>query len=187
MATSPSNIKTSHSKAVDAEKNVSELELLVETEKYRIEELEEQISLLEKNCENFKAEASSNGKRVSELEAELEVVRLRASSLEVALQASNEKEKELNELLNVASEENKNIKDATKALNEKLEILLNVMRDELNIPLHKFESVENDLKAIGIRENELLDKLKLAEEKLEQQSQLLEEAHARCTELELSH
>ncbi|KAG8387095.1 hypothetical protein BUALT_Bualt03G0217700 [Buddleja alternifolia] len=180
-------VRTTDSKAVDAEKKVSELELLVETEKYRIKELEEQISLLEKNCENFKAEASSNGKRVSDLEAELEVVQLRASSLEVALQASKEKEKELNELLNLASEENKKIKDATKASNEKMEILLKVLWDELNIPLHKWESTENDLKATGIRENELLDKLKLAEEKLEQQSQLLEEAHARCTELELSH
>ncbi|KAG8387094.1 hypothetical protein BUALT_Bualt03G0217600 [Buddleja alternifolia] len=105
-------------------------------------EVEEKKQLGIKAVDAEKKVTSSNGKRVSELEAELEVVQLRASSLEVALQASKEKEKELNELLNVASEENKNLKDATKASNKNLEILLKVLRDELNILLHKWESTE---------------------------------------------
>ncbi|KAG8387105.1 hypothetical protein BUALT_Bualt03G0218700 [Buddleja alternifolia] len=137
--------QTSDLKVVDAGKKVSELELLLETEKYRIKELEEQISLLENNCENVEAEASKSGKKVSKLEAELE----------------NEKQSEA-------------------------ENLLNILRDELNISQQKLESIKNDLKATGIREDELLNTLKLAEEKLEQQSQLLEKANARSTELESS-
>ncbi|KAK4386286.1 hypothetical protein Sango_2499200 [Sesamum angolense] len=51
----------------------------------------------------------------------------------------------------------------------------------------RLESIENDLKSAGMKESEVIEKLKLAEEQLEHQSKVLEKAIARNAELESSH
>ncbi|KAJ6426126.1 hypothetical protein OIU84_026667 [Salix udensis] len=48
----------------------------------------------------------------------------------------------------------------------------------------RLESIENDLKAAGLKESDIMVKLKSAEEQLEQQEKLLEEATTRRSELE---
>ncbi|XP_022862561.1 LOW QUALITY PROTEIN: myosin-9-like [Olea europaea var. sylvestris] len=183
-------VQTSHVKATEADKKVSELELLLETEKYRIKELEEQISTLEKKCGDVEEESLKSIEKVSELEGQLEASQLKTSSLEVALQAATGKEKELTEHLHMIAEENRNLKDASKTSNEKLseaENLVDILRNELSISQQKLESIENDVKAAGMRENEVIEKLKSAEEQLEEQRRVLEKATTRSTELESLH
>ncbi|CAI9782296.1 unnamed protein product [Fraxinus pennsylvanica] len=81
-------MQISHVKAVEAGKKVSELQLLVETEKYRIKELEEQ-------CGTAEAESLKNTLKVSELEGQLEDVRVKTSSLESAEEQLQEQGKVL--------------------------------------------------------------------------------------------
>ncbi|XP_060190875.1 uncharacterized protein LOC132620199 [Lycium barbarum] len=160
----------SHSKVEETSKKVSDLELLLETEKCRIQELEEQISTLEKKCVAAEAESKKHSDRVSELEAE-----------------TKEKEKELSQRLNSVTEEKSNIEDVYRNSIEKLaetENLLEVLRNELNATQQKLESIENNLNAAGLRESEVMEKLKSAEEQLEQQGNVLEQATARSIELE---
>ncbi|KAK0584572.1 hypothetical protein LWI29_015388 [Acer saccharum] len=182
--------QTSHSKVEEAGKKVNELELLLETEKYRIQELEEQVSTLEKKCVDAEVESKKNHGKISELASELEAFQARASSLEVALQMAGEKEKELTESLKIATDEKKKLEDTSNGYCEKLaesETVLEVLRNELNLTLKKLESIENDLKAAGLRESEVMEKLKYAEEELKQQGSVLEQATARNSELESSH
>ncbi|XP_057787008.1 uncharacterized protein LOC131004354 [Salvia miltiorrhiza] len=62
-----------------------------------------------------------------------------------------------------------------------------MLKEELSISQQKLESIENDLKATESKEAEVIEKLKLAEEQLEQQSKVLETVTARSAELETSH
>ncbi|KAH7533609.1 hypothetical protein FEM48_Zijuj04G0149900 [Ziziphus jujuba var. spinosa] len=183
-------IQISHSKVEGAGKKVSELELLLEAEKYRIQELEEQISTLEKKYSDAEADSKKQSDEASELASELEALQARASSLEIALQVANNKETELTESLNIAIDEKKRLEDALNSSSEKLaeaENLLEVLRNELSLTQEKLESIENDLKGSGVRENEVIEKLKIAEEQLEHQGRLIEESTARRSELELLH
>jgi len=144
-------IQVSHSKMEDAGKKVSELELFLETEKYRIHELEDQISTLEKKC----GDAETDSKKYSDKVSELEAFQARASSLEVVLQMANEKERELTESLNIATDEKGRLEDASISSGKMLaeaENLLEVSRSELNLMQQKLASIENELKAAGMRE-----------------------------------
>lgn len=183
-------MQISHSKAEDASKKVSELELLLETEKYRIQELEEQISALEKKCEDAEAESNQYCNKVSELEEELKAFQSKALGFETALQSATEKEKELSECLNVTTEDKRTLEDAYRNSTERLaesENLLEVLRNELNVTQQRLESIECDLTAAGLREGEVMEKLKSAEEQLEKQGKVLEQATARSLELESLH
>jgi chromosome segregation ATPase len=138
------------------------------------------------------AEADSNkySGRISELASEIEAYQAKSSSLEVALQIAGEKEKELTELLNLFTNEKKTLEEASSSSNEKLteaENLIGVLRNELVVMQERFESIENDLKAAGLKEGDIMVKLKSAEEQLEQQEKLLEEATTRRSELESLH
>ncbi|KAL4340639.1 hypothetical protein GQ457_08G015320 [Hibiscus cannabinus] len=182
--------QTSHSKLEGADKKVSELELLLEADKYRIQELEEQISKLEKRCGDAEGESTRYSVKVSELASELEAFQARTSSLEIALQMANEKENELTECLNLATDEKKKLEETSQSSSEKLaeaENLIEILRSDLNLTQQKFESIENDLKAVGLRESDVMEKLKSAEEQLERQVRILEEAKARNSELESVH
>lgn len=61
------------------------------------------------------------------------------------------------------------------------------MRNELNLTQQKLESIEADLKAAGMRESEVMEKLKSAEEQLEHQGKVLNEATLKHSELETLH
>ncbi|KAL5977493.1 hypothetical protein ACLOJK_021840 [Asimina triloba] len=183
-------IQTSHSKAVGAEKQASELELLLEAANYRIRELEEQVSISDAKCRDVDAESKKQSDRVSELMAELEAFQVKSSSLEIAVQAANEKESQLLESLNVITEERKRFEDASNRSGEKLsevENLLEVLKSELKVAHDKLAAIEQDLTASCIRENDMMEKLKSAEEKLEEQGKVIEQATARTAGLELLH
>ncbi|KAF5748867.1 myosin-9-like [Tripterygium wilfordii] len=180
----------SHSKVEYAGKKVNELELLLEAEKYRIQELEEQIISLEKERADAEADSKKYSDRVVELGSELEAFQAKGSSLEVALQIANEKESELTGLLNVATDEKKRFEEALNSSNEKLreaENLLEVLQNDLTMTQENLKNIENDLNAAGFRENEVLEKLKLAEEQLEEQGRVIEQATTRNLELESVH
>jgi chromosome segregation ATPase len=103
---------------------------------------------------------------------------------------AGEKETELTELLNLVTDEKKRLEEASSSSNEKLseaENLVGVLRNELIVMQEKLESIENDLKAAGLKESDIMVKLKSAEEQLEQQEKLLEEATSRKSELESLH
>ncbi|KAJ6741553.1 EARLY ENDOSOME ANTIGEN [Salix viminalis] len=103
---------------------------------------------------------------------------------------AGEKEKELTELLNLVTDEKKRLEEASSSSNEKLteaENLVGVLRNELTVMQEKLESIENDLKAAGLKESDMMAKLNSAEKQLEQQEKLLEEATTRKVELESLH
>ncbi|XWS36804.1 hypothetical protein CRYUN_Cryun20dG0117200 [Craigia yunnanensis] len=182
--------RTSHSKLEGAEKKVNELDLLLEAEKYRIQELEEEISKLEKKCGEAEAESTRYSDKVSELASELEAFQARTLSLEIAVQMANEKEKELTECLNLATEEKKKLEETSQFSSEKLaeaENLVEILRSDLNLTQQKLQSIENDLKAACLKESEVMEKLKSAEEQLEQHVRVLEQSSARNSELESLH
>lgn len=183
-------IQMSHSKVDDAGKKVGELELLLAAEKYRIQELEDNISTLEKKCGDAEAESNKFSDKVSELAAELEAFQAKSSSLEVALQTANENEKELTESLSITKDEKKRLEEELISSIEKraeAENLQDVLRNELSLAQEKLESIENDLKAAGMKDSEIMEKLKSAEEQLEQQGKVLDQATARNSELESLH
>ncbi|KAI3893222.1 hypothetical protein MKW92_043077 [Papaver armeniacum] len=181
-------MQVSHSKAGDAIKRVGELEILLDAEKYRIQELEDQIKTLDTKCIEKEAESKTLMEKISELSEELEIFQTKSRSLELALQTANEKERELTECLNVIKEERKTLEDSSNSSSKKLsetENLLELLQDELKLAHEKLESVENDLKTSGIKECEIVDKLKSTETQLEEQSRVLEQTTTRNSELEL--
>ncbi|XP_058097152.1 uncharacterized protein LOC131242486 [Magnolia sinica] len=183
-------MKISHSKAEDAGKKVGELELLLEAANYRTRELEEQVSISEAKCRDEEAESKKHSDKVAELTAELEAFQVKSSSLEIALRAANEKESQLLESLNAITEERKRFEDVSNSSSEKLsEVnnLLEIMQNELKVAHDKLEAIEEDLNASRTQESEILEKLKSAEEQLEQRGKLIEQATARTSELELLH
>ncbi|CAK9151471.1 unnamed protein product [Ilex paraguariensis] len=103
---------------------------------------------------------------------------------------ANAKEKELAECLNVKTDEKKTIEDALVNSTGKLaeaENLLEVLRNELNLTQRRLEGIESDLKAAGLKESEVMEKLKYAEEQLERQGGVLEQTTAKHAELESLH
>lgn len=151
-------MEISHSKAEEASKRASELELLLETEKYRIQELEEQISALEKKCKDSAAESNQYCNKASELEEELKAFQSKVLSYETALESATEKEKELSECLNVTTEDKRTLEDAYRNSTERLaetENLLGVLRNELNITQQKISETD-DRAAEIMSENEML-------------------------------
>ncbi|KAJ6700274.1 EARLY ENDOSOME ANTIGEN [Salix purpurea] len=182
--------QTSHSKLEDAGKKAREFALLLEAEKYRVKELEEQNSASERKCVDAEADSRKYSDKISELASEIEVCLAKSSSLEVSLQMVLATEKELTESLNLVTDEKKRLEEALSSSKEKLteaENLVGVLRNELTVMQEKLESIENDLKAAGLKESDIMAKLKSAEEQLEQQEKLLEEATTRKSELESLH
>ncbi|CAH9104587.1 unnamed protein product [Cuscuta europaea] len=180
----------SHSKVEETGKKVSELELLLETEKYRFKELEEQIVTLEKKCEDAETNSNQYRHRVSELEEDLKAFQSKSSSFETALESAAVQEKKLTECLNVTTEDKRNLEEAFRNSTEKLvlsENLLQVLRTELNATQQRLESIENDLNVALLREGEVMEKLKSAEEQLEKHGKSLEEATMRSLEFESQH
>ncbi|KAF8412706.1 hypothetical protein HHK36_000674 [Tetracentron sinense] len=183
-------VQLSHSKVDGAGKKVGELELLLETSNYRIQELEDQISTLEKKCGDAEAESKQFSNKASELGTELEMFVTKASGLEVSLQEANKKERELTECLNVITEEKKKYEVESSISAEKLseaENMLEVLQTELKLACEKLESIEGDLKASGMRESEIIEKLKSVEEQLEHKVRVIEQTTTRNSELELLH
>ena len=112
------------------------MELLLEAEKSRIQELEEQISMLEKKCGDAEAESKEHFNKISEVKLELEAFQSKASNLEVVLQTANEKERALTGCLNETTDEKKNLEDAVRNSSEKLaetETLLEALRNQLDL------------------------------------------------------
>ncbi|KAK1393430.1 hypothetical protein POM88_012486 [Heracleum sosnowskyi] len=183
-------IQSSHSKVEDAEKKVNQLELLLETEKYKIQELEGQISTLENKCMEAEETSKNHFNKASELETEIEALQSTLSSLDAVLQLATEKENELTESLKITTEEKLKLGDALKNSTEKLvenENVLDILRNELNLTQGRLESIECDLKASGMRETEVMEKLKFAEEQIEKHGSALEQATTRSLELESLH
>ncbi|KAJ8641954.1 hypothetical protein MRB53_018648 [Persea americana] len=181
----------SQSKEDNLEKVVGKMELLLESSNHmlRQRELEEQISILEKRCGDVEAELKHYSDRVAELTVELETLQVNLPSLEIALEAASEREQELMASLNIASEECKKYEDAAKSSNEKLlktENLMEVLRNELKLAQSKLESIEDFMVSIT-SESEVMEKLKSAEQQLEKQRRMIEQATARNSELELLH
>ncbi|KAK6918034.1 hypothetical protein RJ641_016456 [Dillenia turbinata] len=183
-------MKITHSKVEDFSKREQELELLLETEKFRIQELEAQISTLQQKCMHAEEESDMYSAKASELAAELQASLSKASNLEASLQLVNEKERELTDSLNTLTEEKKGLEEASNNSNKKLaevENTLEVLRNELSFTQGKLESIEKDLVASGIQESKIMEKLKSAEEQLQQQERVLEQATSRNMELESLH
>ncbi|KAG9460053.1 hypothetical protein H6P81_004561 [Aristolochia fimbriata] len=183
-------IQLSNTKVEDSGKKVSELEMLLQTANYRIQDLEDQVKVSETKYDNIVAELRNNSEKLSEVGAELEAFQAKVSSLEIALKASQEKGQELIETVNVLEEEKRKYEDAAKNANEKLsesETLLQVLQNELKETNDKLVCIEKDLEASGVRETEVTEKLKSAEEQLEQHVKVIEEVTARKSELELLH
>eukprot|EP00268_Persea_americana_P026223 TRINITY_DN2560_c0_g1_i3.p1 TRINITY_DN2560_c0_g1~~TRINITY_DN2560_c0_g1_i3.p1 ORF type:complete len:390 (+),score=94.52 TRINITY_DN2560_c0_g1_i3:2279-3448(+) len=181
----------SQSKEDNLEKVVGKMELLLESSNHmlRQRELEEQISISEKRCRDVEAELKHYSDRVAELTVELETLQVNLPSLEIALEAASEREQELMASLNIASEECKKYEDAAKSSNEKLlktENLMEVLRNELKLAQSKLESIEDFMVSIT-SESEVMEKLKSAEQQLEKQRRMIEQATARNSELELLH
>ncbi|KAK9156265.1 hypothetical protein Sjap_003745 [Stephania japonica] len=171
--------QTSHSKLEDAGRKVSEVELLHETANYRIKELEEQISALETKGLDKEEQSRQVSDKVSELVSQLEIFQQKVSSFEKALQEANEKERELTESLRVVTEEKKILEDAANNSSAKLsesQNLLDVLQNELKSTRENLEIIERDLKASGVRESGILEKLKAAEEQLVQRGREIEQA-----------
>lgn len=76
----------------------------------------------------------------------------------------------LTESLKITTEEKiileDELKNSTKKLGE-TENILDILQNELNITPETLESIECDLKASGMRETEVMEKLKFAEEQIE--------------------
>ncbi|XP_038985675.1 myosin-9-like isoform X3 [Phoenix dactylifera] len=180
-------VDVSHSKAEDAGKKAGELELLLEAANYRTQELEQLLSGTEAKFRDVEAESKQYGGKISEISAELEAFQTKSASLETVLQAANEKERELTDMLNIVTAERKNLEDSANVSGQKLleaENLIVVLQSELKSVEEKLKSVEKELEASGVRENEILEKFRSAEEKLEQQNKAVEQAIARNLELE---
>ncbi|XP_068655889.1 COP1-interactive protein 1-like [Aristolochia californica] len=183
-------IQLSNSKVEDSGKIVPELEMLLQTANYRVQELEDQIKISETKYGNVEAESRKYSDKLTELGAELEAFQVKASSLENALQASQQKDQKLTEIVNALEDEKRKYEDTAKSANEKLsesETLLQVLQNELKATNDKLESIENDLESSGARERQVVEKLKSAEDQLEQQVKVIEQATARRSELELLH
>lgn len=119
----------SQSKEDNLEKVVGKIKLLLESSNHmlRLRELEEQISISEKRCQDVETELKHYYDRVAELTVELETLQVKLRSLEIALEAANEKEQELMASLSTASEECKKYEDAAKSSNEKFLKTKNLM------------------------------------------------------------
>lgn len=108
--------------------------------------------------------------KVALLDSELSSLAAEKSELELQLKSAMEKEEVLNESLNETTEEKINMADALNNTTEKLveaENSLQLLQNELNLTHQKLGSTESNLEAAGMREIEVLEKLKLAEELLE--------------------
>ncbi|XP_042504985.1 putative leucine-rich repeat-containing protein DDB_G0290503 isoform X2 [Macadamia integrifolia] len=180
-------IQMSHYKVKDAGKKVGDLEFLLQAANHRVHELEEQISTLEAKSGNSESESKQFSQKASELAVEVEALQEKALSLENAMQAATEKERELNECLGVITEEKKKFEDELNSSSNKIleaENMLGVLKNELKLTLEELESIEQDCKASGIRESEILEKLKSAEELLEEQGIVIEQGRSRNSEME---
>ncbi|XP_027911837.1 putative leucine-rich repeat-containing protein DDB_G0290503 [Vigna unguiculata] len=183
-------IQSSNSKLEDSGKKVSELELLLEADKYRIQELEQQISALEDKCRVSEAQNNKYLSDLSDLTLKLEAIQTQTSTLEVTLQAANEREKELEDSLNAMTDEKKKLEDASSSLNEKAvekEKLMEILQDDLNLTQSKLQSTESDLRAAELRESEIIKKLTASEENLVIRGRDIEETASRHSELQLLH
>lgn len=98
-------IESSDSKLEDAEKRGSQLELLLEIGKYKIQELEEQINTLENKCGEADDNFTKHSNEVLELETIIKALHPNISILEAALQLETVKENDITESLKMTTEE----------------------------------------------------------------------------------
>ncbi|GMH25098.1 hypothetical protein Nepgr_026941 [Nepenthes gracilis] len=169
-------IQSSNSKIEDAERRVSELEYLLEAEKSRVNDLLRQMNISENKREDTEKELKKYSNMVSELKLELEKFQLAMSNLENALHVTEEEKRNTEKELSIS----------IKRLQED-EYLLEALQSELTLTQGKLESIENDLKAAGMRESEIMEKLRSAETQLEEQGKVIEQATTRNKELEYLH
>lgn len=177
----------SNSKVEHAHKKASELELLLEAEKYRIQELEEQMNAMGKNSGDAEAESKKLASKVSDLTAELEAFEIKAAGLEQILQLANEKERDLMERLDVTTNEKKLLEEALNDTIRKLtetENLLKLLQDENSMLRENLERLESDQKVSEARENEITEMLRSAKMQIEQQGRTIEEATAKHLEID---
>ncbi|XP_020241449.1 myosin-2 heavy chain-like isoform X2 [Asparagus officinalis] len=171
-------------------KNGEELELLLENARQLNENLEQLASDAEAKYRDAEAESKQYSSRVSELSTELEAYKTKSESLEIIVQETNEKERQLTDMLNKITEEKNELEELSNISSEKLsqaEKFIEELQNEMKSARGNLESIEEELKASGIRENEILMKLKSAEEQLEHHGRTAEQASTRCLELESNH
>lgn len=143
--------------------------LALQTANYRIEEL---VKASEVKFCNSEAEIKQYTGKILELMAQIEDWQSKAYTLVAALQATVVKEPELSANLVVLENEKKKLEHTAMSLEEKVsesENLTEALRNELKLRQDMQDSIEKDLPASSVRENELMEKPKSAEEKLDQQ------------------
>ncbi|KAF3443218.1 hypothetical protein FNV43_RR12900 [Rhamnella rubrinervis] len=152
------------------QEKIAELESALTLSSSKNSELQEELKIAVGKCAEHEERASMNHQRGLELE---DIIQLSHSRVEDSGKRREEK-----------------LEDASNSSNEKhaeAENLLEVLRNELSLMHEKLESTENDRKSAGMRESKVLEKLKSAEEQLEQQGGLLKEYTTRNSELEHIH
>ncbi|XP_074584798.1 uncharacterized protein LOC141840648 [Curcuma longa] len=179
-------IGSSDSVAKDAQKRVEEMELLMETANYRNQELEQLLSVEQSKQRDAEAESKQYKIKITELVSELEAHKTRSKSLESVLHAANEKEKELTDILNTAIEERKKIEDLSNSQERKLkesDSQIQIFQNELKYLTEKVESVQEQLEASNLREKNLLEKFRYAQEQLADQEKTVGEITVRNLDL----
>ncbi|GKC59938.1 hypothetical protein Tco_1087536 [Tanacetum coccineum] len=129
-------IQSLSSKTENNRKKASELELLLKVERYIIQELEEQITTLEKKCKDTEE----------------------VTTLENALETVYKNKKELSESLDLATIEKKQPEYISRKTSKQLveaENLVEVLRNELQVCQQKIEAIESNLVASGFKESEV--------------------------------
>ncbi|GAB4847800.1 hypothetical protein Ancab_026863 [Ancistrocladus abbreviatus] len=136
------------------------------------QQLQEDVPAMGSLLSSTKDELQMKISELEEIQLKLKEVLRARESLEAALRTQEEEVVMVNEeLVRVAADKQ----------------MLEGVRSELTLAQEKLESIENDLKAAGMREGMLMENLKSAEDQLEQQGKVIELATARNTELESLH
>ncbi|PKA62642.1 hypothetical protein AXF42_Ash012229 [Apostasia shenzhenica] len=180
----------SESEAENTKKRATELELLLEALTLEKHEMKQRLEVAAGKCKDAEVELELLVEQLSGVSSELEEFKTKTASLQAALHLANEKDHELAEMLNVISEERKNFEDLSNSYSDKLlqaENTIECLQNELKYTQEKLEAVESDFQASGLRENEVVEKLKFAEEQLEHHLKSVEQSSTRCVELESLH
>ncbi|PKA52243.1 DEAD-box ATP-dependent RNA helicase 10 [Apostasia shenzhenica] len=183
----------SESEAENAKKRATELELLLQALTLEKHEMQQRLEVTAGKCKDAEVELELLVGQLSGVSSELEELKTKTASLQAALHLANEKDHELaemSEMLNVISEERKKFEDLSNSYSDKLlqsENTVECLQNELKYTQEKLEAVESDFLASGLRENELVEKLKFAEKQLEHHLKSVEQSNTRCFELESLH
>lgn len=157
-------VEKSHSEKMDIDRKVSDLENLLRTKHYRVNELEEKLSIGCKKYNDAEAELKHFQDMVSKYRAKEESSQQRSERLEIDLQVANAKAGDLTNQLNAITDERKRIEELLNNSNQKVldvESLHVSLKFELESSKEKLEISQKELEDSNVRENELLEKLKL--------------------------